>query len=227
MSRKHSLAGAIFIGLATMLGAPEPSEALTCVIFHQVSTVCSYGQGGEIVGCSGRTYQDYLCNNGGGIGYPNGPHYGGGGGGSSGETLHGNPIFGVTLARVNAAKSKAISALEGSTQCGNLAHDSQALGQTLSPGRRDIVDTIRNKAKYREWNDHQTCSTAAAFTTPYSYNTYICKNRFTNLSTRQAAAILIHEALHSAGLLEKPQFSSASMTTAEITQYVLSKCPNL
>lgn len=208
---------------------PQPAEALVCTVFHQVAQVCTFGQDGSVIGCNSVTFEDYRCS-GGGIGYPFGPpawFHGGGGGGSSSGSSHGNPLSPSTLSRMSSAKSKAIEALNGNAQCRDLAKDSQALQQILLPSRTNVVDVIQNLTTYRDWSDHETCSTAAAFTTPYTTTTYICKTNFEALSTRQRAAILIHEALHTAGLYEKPHNVNGKLTSQEITQYVFEKCPNL
>jgi hypothetical protein len=71
--------------------------------------------------------------------------------------------------------------------------------------------------------DEQTlCQTAAAFTWVGGAHTRLCR-RFSSLSTERAAMTLIHEALHHAGLTEKPADPEA-MTAREIDNMVGDAC---
>lgn len=63
---------------------------------------------------------------------------------------------------------------------------------------------------------------AAAFTTVGNSRTVICPG-FGRLDPKQAAVIVLHEALHSAGLPESPQTPGA-MTSAEINDWVADRC---
>jgi hypothetical protein len=71
--------------------------------------------------------------------------------------------------------------------------------------------------------DEQTlCQSAAAFTWVGGFHTRLCR-RFTSLSDERAAMTLIHEALHHAGLTEKPKDPEA-MTAREIDNLVDDAC---
>ena len=63
---------------------------------------------------------------------------------------------------------------------------------------------------------------ASAATSPGSTVTWLCPG-FASLSTWQAAMTLIHEALHFAGLPERPQAAGA-MSSAEINDMVRDAC---
>jgi len=67
------------------------------------------------------------------------------------------------------------------------------------------------------------CRRAVAFTTPGSVRTVVCPVRFRALPKGEAAAILLHEALHLAGLGEWPYVPEAP-TSEEITELVRSRC---
>lgn len=71
--------------------------------------------------------------------------------------------------------------------------------------------------------DEQTlCKSAAAFTWVGGVHTRLCR-RFSSLSEERAAMTLIHEALHHAGLSEKPADPEA-MTAREIDAMVEDAC---
>ena len=71
--------------------------------------------------------------------------------------------------------------------------------------------------------DEQTlCQTAAAFTWVGGAHTRLCR-RFSSLSDERAAMTLIHEALHHAGLTEKPSDPEA-MSAREIDGMVGAAC---
>ncbi len=70
---------------------------------------------------------------------------------------------------------------------------------------------------------NRTCATGApAFTTVGGTNVKLCRS-FGYLSPSTAAALLLHEALHSSGLRESPGYPGA-MTAAEITGAVREGC---
>lgn len=52
---------------------------------------------------------------------------------------------------------------------------------------------------------------------------FLCQD-FEDLPEHTAAAILIHEALHSAGMLELPKFQNATMTSRQIQEMVENAC---
>jgi len=63
---------------------------------------------------------------------------------------------------------------------------------------------------------------AAAATVPGSTVTWLCPS-FGSLTTQRAALVLVHEALHCAGLPERPQVPGA-MSSAEINDLVRDGC---
>jgi hypothetical protein len=64
---------------------------------------------------------------------------------------------------------------------------------------------------------------AAAFTHVHGSETYLCADRFSKLDVSEAAVILLHEALHQAGLSEWPRDPDAP-TSAEINRMVRRRC---
>jgi hypothetical protein len=63
---------------------------------------------------------------------------------------------------------------------------------------------------------------ASAYTEVGSHVTWVCDN-FALLRERQAAMVILHEALHAAGLPEQPRVPGA-MTSAEINAMVAARC---
>jgi len=79
------------------------------------------------------------------------------------------------------------------------------------------------RTRYRSGEGLAGCiRQAAAYTCVGCLQTVLCP-AFTNLDTETAAAILIHEALHQAGLPERPPTPDA-MSSLEITRMVESNC---
>jgi len=66
------------------------------------------------------------------------------------------------------------------------------------------------------------CGRAVAYTNVGAAPTFLCRE-FARLSTERAAMYVIHEALHHAGLTEKPHDQSA-MTSREINTMVTTAC---
>ena len=73
---------------------------------------------------------------------------------------------------------------------------------------------------YRDVKEY--CDRNLAFTTVGARVTYICPD-FEGLSDQDAAKVIIHEALHSAGLEESPQYRRAK-TSREIDSMVVKNC---
>ncbi len=71
--------------------------------------------------------------------------------------------------------------------------------------------------------ENGVCLRAVAFTAPGSVRTVVCPVRFRALPRGEAAAILLHEALHLAGLGEWP-YDPEAPTSKEITELVRSRC---
>jgi hypothetical protein len=72
------------------------------------------------------------------------------------------------------------------------------------------------------FDEQSLCKSAAAFTWVGGAHTRLCR-RFSSLSIERAAMTLIHEALHHAGLTEKPADPEA-MTAREIDNMVGDAC---
>jgi len=72
------------------------------------------------------------------------------------------------------------------------------------------------------FDEQSLCKSAAAFTWVGGVHTRLCR-RFSSLSKERAAMTLIHEALHHAGLTEKPADPEA-MTAREIDNMVGDAC---
>jgi hypothetical protein len=66
------------------------------------------------------------------------------------------------------------------------------------------------------------CDTRHAYTYVGGGPVWVCRN-FQWLSTEQAAAVVIHEALHHAGLTEKPS-DPHGMTSLDINRMVMKRC---
>ena len=66
------------------------------------------------------------------------------------------------------------------------------------------------------------CRRSAAYTTVGGKSTFVCPE-FSNLSDERAAMFVVHEALHHAGLSEKP-LDRRGMTSLQINAMVANKC---
>lgn len=137
---------------------------------------------------------------------------GGGGGGGGGST--GMPLPPAQIQQLNQAKSRAKSNLNNIPACAALFD-----GLTQTNG----VEVI-NTSSYRAANPGATlCNGNDAYTYVGSSTVYICQG-FSTLSQNGRAVRVIHEALHSAGMRERPQHPEAERTSAEINAWVKSTC---
>jgi hypothetical protein len=110
---------------------------------------------------------------------------------------------------------KALQRLQEMESCRQLFSD---LG---ADGSEEIRKTIYLAAPRDQ--ELRVCSCGAvAFTTVNNRQIFLCQ-RFSRLSDIQATFVLIHEALHSAGLEEHPH-SPDAMSSSEITDMVRSRC---
>jgi hypothetical protein len=117
--------------------------------------------------------------------------------------------------KLQTAVQIALDRIEEVEECGEMfsilgADGSQALNGTLyipvaAHNRKDGI-----------------CRKAAAYTKVGARTTFVCPE-FWKLSDEKAAMFVVHEALHHAGLSEKPQDRRA-MTSHEINSMVGSKC---
>ncbi len=89
----------------------------------------------------------------------------------------------------------------------------------------DALETLRT-GLYFPINSHRkeraVCGSAVAFTNVGAAPTFLCRD-FARLSDERAAMYVIHEALHHAGLTEKPHDQGA-MTSREINSMVTTAC---
>jgi hypothetical protein len=96
----------------------------------------------------------------------------------------------------------------------------QPLADRLTVLGSDIQAYFR-RIRFVEGSSYRMCRSAAAFTSPGSFVVFICDSEFQNIwrsDKLRAAAIVLHEALHSLGLGENPP------TSVQITNRVLALC---
>jgi hypothetical protein len=95
----------------------------------------------------------------------------------------------------------------------------------------DAIETLRSVVYLPAPPQQEAgpCRHALAHTTIGGTRTWVCRN-ITTVSDRQAAMVLIHEALHHAGLREKPRKArhrprdADAMTSTEINEMVSVRC---
>jgi len=109
--------------------------------------------------------------------------------------------------------------------CGDLFNRLGANGlETLSTGLYFPVDSYRREVEVCGRNSATSSEGAEnlAYTTVGGAPTWICRH-FARVSTETAAVAVIHEALHHAGLTERPHDRMA-MSSIEITRMVKRAC---
>jgi len=116
--------------------------------------------------------------------------------------------------KLREAFSVAIERVQEIPQCGGLFAELEADGLAM------LTTTIYMPT--HRMDEQTVCQTAAAFTWVGGAHTRLCR-RFSSLSEERAAMTLIHEALHHAGLTEKPADPEA-MTAREIDGMVGAAC---
>ena len=149
---------------------------------------------------------------------------------SAADKIRPRPEWGVTIGNVVARLAVLWSLEEASRwltseRCQALLtefHDErrQPLADRLTVLGTDIQSYLR-MIRFVEGSSYRSCKGAAAFTEPGSRVVYICDSAFQRIwqSDRMwAAAIVLHEALHSLGLGENPP------TSDQITKRVLARC---
>jgi hypothetical protein len=97
--------------------------------------------------------------------------------------------------KLNAALDIALQRVSDDAQCAGLF---QALGGNGSLALRTTMYFVASPTK-----EKMQCNTSAAYTHVGEAPSFLCR-RFAYLSDQQAATILIHEALHHAGMTEHP-----------------------
>ena len=128
-------------------------------------------------------------------------------------------------ARLEAGFELAVERVREVESCGDLFVElgADAL-ETLTTGLYLPVDSYRREVEVCGRNSAVTSQGAEnlAFTTVGGAPTWICRH-FARVSTETAAVAVIHEALHHAGLTERPHDRMA-MSSVEITQMVRTEC---
>ena len=139
----------------------------------------------------------------------------GDGGGEDGGSTEGLPLNPTQQQQVNQAINKAQNTLAASAACREMFND-----LNRSNGSQVIDDTEYRAAEAGDSN----CVNASAYTRVNSLTVLICQSFSNNLTTNGRAVRLIHEALHSAGMTERPQDPTAARTSAEINAWVKATC---
>lgn len=208
----------------------EPESFYNC----GSETACSYcdfcgADGGPGSDCTTTQYVCWSDDGGGGGGG------GAGGGGGSGGVTPGNHVTGDTVlsAHVNLALTNAQSKLQNlSSNCvqqilGLSDGNGHTLGQNLGGmpnGPWTPYTYMTQVLGYVNGYTTGQCSSANAWMAGvFQTQVNVCTS-FSNLSTGMAGNALIHEFLHSIGLPELPTYPSATMTSADITQFVTNAC---
>ena len=118
-------------------------------------------------------------------------------------------------ARLEAGFDLALKKVQDVAECRGLFEDLGA----------DALDTLRT-GLYFPINSHRkekaVCGRAVAYTNVGAAPTFLCRD-FARLSNERAAMYIIHEALHHAGLTEKPHDPGA-MTSRAINTMVTTAC---
>jgi hypothetical protein len=118
-------------------------------------------------------------------------------------------------ARIQSAFAIAVARVRDNAECGAL----------FSRLGRDGVEMLRTTLYFQvphSFDGISICERGDAATFVGSPSTFVCRH-FQRLGDEQAAVVLIHEALHHAGLTEYPQDPEA-MTSARITRMVEKNC---
>lgn len=104
-------------------------------------------------------------------------------------------------------------------------HDDAECRSLFSRLGRDGVEMLRTTLYFQmplSFDGISICKQGDAATFVGSPSTFVCRH-FQRLGNERAAVVLIHEALHHAGLTEYPQDPEA-MTSAQITRMVEKNC---
>jgi hypothetical protein len=135
--------------------------------------------------------------------------------GFSGSTTLSEPSLSKRVeSSVEQALAVVTDRLENSAQCRSLFEPFDADGSEF------LGDTYYQPAPLLQ--ERRVCRNASAFTVVRHSVTYLCRS-FARLPTARAAAILIHEALHFAGLRESPTHLGAP-ASGEINHRVAQSC---
>jgi len=116
--------------------------------------------------------------------------------------------------KLRAAFSTALERVQEIPHCGGL------FGELGADGTEMLTTTLYTPT--HPFDEQSLCQSAAAFTWVGGVHTRLCR-RFSSLSEERAAMTLLHEALHHAGLTEKPA-DPDGMTAREIDGMVNNVC---
>jgi len=116
--------------------------------------------------------------------------------------------------KLRAAFSMAIERVQEIPKCGGLFAELEADGVAM------LTTTLYTPT--HPFDEQSLCQRAAAFTWVGGVHTRLCR-RFSSLPEERAAMTLLHEALHHAGLTEKPMDPNG-MTAREIDGMVNDTC---
>ena len=128
-------------------------------------------------------------------------------------------------ARLEAGFELAVERVREVESCGELFAEFGADGlETLVTGLYFPVDSYRREIETcgRNGASNSRGGENLAFTTVGGAPTFICRH-FARVSTETAAVAVIHEALHHAGLTERPH-DRLAMSSVEITEMVEVAC---
>ena len=132
------------------------------------------------------------------------------------QTPYIHPKFSPQLReKLQTAVEIAIDRIEEVEECGEMFSNLGADGTQALTGTLYVPVAAHNRKD-------GICRKAAAYTKVGARTTFVCPE-FWKLSDEKAAMFVVHEALHHAGLPEKPQDRRA-MTSHEINAMVGSKC---
>lgn len=113
-------------------------------------------------------------------------------------------------------------ALRGAAKRLEKVHACSALFDGLSIDGLQALARSRYETPQSQWEQRQCASGVAAYTAVGSIRVVVCRH-FQRLDRRVQSAVLIHEALHTAGLSEAPLDPDA-MTAVEIEAMVEDAC---
>lgn len=116
---------------------------------------------------------------------------------------------------VNMAFRSAVKRIQRVEACGALFDD-------LMVGGLQALARSRYSPPQSQWEQRQCVSGIAAYTVVGSNRVVVCRH-FKQLNRRMQSAVLIHEALHTAGLSEAP-LDPEAMTATEIQSMVEEAC---
>lgn len=119
-----------------------------------------------------------------------------------------------TRSKLAAALARAAARVEASPECAGLFAELGADGADVLAGSFYFPAPLRQM--------ESTCRRATAYTYVGKETTFLCRG-FASLTDERAALVIIHEALHHAGLAESP-YELSAQTSAAINDMVRKAC---